>query len=529
MEDKLYNILEKFVINNNIKINPEDFKLQLQSNPSFPNIKSISDTLDYFGIDNIVANVPKDALEQLPECFLAVMETDTSKNLTQVLRKKNNIKLFKDDGSKETVSVSDFKTMWNGTIIAVEKSTEEINKQRNYFKNPITLLSVLTIIIISFSLFSLEPQAIAYTVFAIIGCYISYFIIRESLGLENKSTSKICNSAANNTSCNDVINAKNSKIFNLVSLSDASITFFTSIVLTIFFFGFNPSFFLGLSALSVPIIVYTIYSQAFILKKWCPLCLGVSGILIAQLVTSLLFINPLDFDVSYITKSILLAVAIYLIWLSVKELILKAKDKEQIQTDFLKFKRNENLFNTLLHKEKLSSTVNISSENSISFGNLNAPLEITSITNPLCGYCTKAFEGYDTLLKTYGDKIRLNIIFNVPSENIEQPATQISQKIISLYMVNPSEAYKALKNWFKIKDVDTWQLEYGIPNKDASLKILQQHTNWCDNKGINYTPATLIGDYFFPKEYEIKDLSLFIDSLTEQKKETNKIKEPIVP
>ncbi len=516
MKEKLYNILEKFVINNNVKINPKDFKLQLLSNPSYPSVKAISDTLDYFGIDNVVANVPKDALEQLPQCFLAVLEIDSSKTITQVVRKKDRIKLLKDDGSKEKLSIKDFKASWNGTIIAVEKSTEEIKKQQVYFKNPLIPLSLLGIIAITFSLINLELQAMLYTILALVGCGIAYFIVRESLGLHNEVTSKICNSASSNTSCSEVINSKN-KLLGLVSLSDATITFFMATVLIISLFNYNPSFFLGLSLLSIPIIFYSLYSQAFIIKKWCPLCLAVVGVLVAQLIITLVFISIIEFNAIYLIKSVVLTIAFYLSWIYAKGISIKAIKQEQLQTDFLKFKRNENLFTTLLTKKILPSKDKIEPDFQISFGNPDAKLKITSVTNPMCGFCTKAFEAYDTLLKTHGSKFELSIVFSVPTSSLENQGTQISQRIIDFYKDNPSKAYASLKDWFVNRDVDSWQSKYGIPSKDTSLHTLELHKTWCDLNEINYTPATIIGNYFFPQEYQIKDLSLFIDYLAEYK------------
>ncbi len=525
MEDKVYNILERFVINNNFKIIPEDLKLQLISNPSFPSAKSIIDTLDYFGIENIAANVSKDTLDQLPVCFIAILETNTSKSIALVLRKKNNIKLFKEDGTKKTVTIDGFKSAWNGTIIVIEKGVEEIKNHQIYFKNPLVPLSIIGVIAIVFSLVNVGLLGAFYAILTTIGCCLSYFIVKENLGLQNESTSKICNSAANNTSCSEVINSTSSTLLNRFSLSDMSITFFVAILLTISLFGYNPTFFFGLAILSIPITLYSVYAQAIIIKKWCPLCLGIGSILLTHAIIAIISFNAFEFNTAYLIKSISIFAACYLLWTYTKNILKKALQFEQTQKDFLKFKRNDNLFNTLLQKEKLPSNQKISSENSILFGNLNAPLVITSITNPICEFCAKVFEGYDTLLKTQGDKFRLNIVFNVPSDNLEYESSQISQKIIELYKENSSEAYTALKGWFQIKDIDTWQLKYGIPNNDTSLETLQQHTKWCTINRIIYIPATFIGVYKFPKEYEINDLSLFMDSLIEDQNKSIEIKE----
>jgi len=524
MEDKLYNILEKFIVNNNIRINPDDFKLQLISNPSFPSVKAISDTLDYFGIENIVANVPKDALEQLPEYFLAVISKDSNKYISQVQQLSNKIKLFHEDGKKEKISISDFKDIWNGTIIAVEKNNELRNTANFSLKKTIYPIAIIALTVSLYTVSKLELPAALYFIFTLVGCTLSYLIVRENLGLKNKSTSKICNSAENNTSCNEVINSKNSKLFGFLSLSDASITFFVSLVSIISIFGFDPNYFVAISILSIPIIAYSVFSQAYIIKKWCPLCLGIIGIMVAQIIITIPFLTTFNINIPFLLKGVTLTIAFYLLWINIKAIFKKALKQEQTEIDFYKFKRNENLFKSLLVKDKLINQDSLKTANALIFGNPNALIEITSITNPLCGFCTKAFESYDSLLNILGDKIKLNIVFNVSSEDTENPATQISQRIIEIYQLNKEDAYKALKNWFKIKNIDKWQETYNKPTMLSNYESLNSHYNWCLENDINYTPATLIGNYFFPKEYEIKDLSLFIDFLIETKEKSEAIK-----
>lgn len=523
MNDKLYPILEKFVVENNIKINPQDFKLQLISNPSFPSLKSISDTLDYYGIDNIVVNVPKEALNQLPKCFIALIENEKGQAIAQVQQTEKWVKLFKDDGTKEKLSIKSFMDTWTGTIIAVEKNETKINNSNAAYKNPIVLLALLSIVVLGIGLFSLTIPAITYTLLAVIGCCCSYFIVEENLGLNNVITSKICNSAANNTNCGDVINGTSGKLLNLLPLSDISITFFVSVLIIIGIFGYNPMFFLVISVASIPIVLYSIYAQAYVIKKWCPLCLGISGVLLLQALSTSFGFDSQEINLIYIMNGIALFIAIYLLWAIIKKVLVKSIKYDDLQMEFLKFKRNENLFETLLHKKSLRTNIPLNSNAMISFGNPDASLELYSITNPLCGFCTKAFESYDTLLKTHGSKFKLHIIFNVDSDTHKQASTQISQRIIELYQSSPKKSYAALKDWFAERNVQQWQDNYGIPPMDAPLQILASHYNWCTQNDINYTPATIIGNHFFPQEYELEDLSLFIDYLIEHQKNTDTI------
>lgn len=86
----LIKILQNYLKKENYNIDRNDFKLQLLSNQSYPSVKSITDTLDYFNIENIAINVPKDALDQLPDFFLAILNNNLSTTITQVEKKWKN-------------------------------------------------------------------------------------------------------------------------------------------------------------------------------------------------------------------------------------------------------------------------------------------------------------------------------------------------------------------------------------------------------------------------------------------------------
>lgn len=517
-------VIFNYVKRSNYAIEHNDLKLQLQSNPDYPSVKSITDSLDYFNIENLVANVPKDALAQLPNFFLAIINRNNSTSIAQVDIKQNGVKLLNSNGEKDKLSISDFKEIWNGTIIAIEKNTNTAKSNINsstLFKSPIVPFVLIAVFALLNSIISFDIPSLTCIITAAIGLLMSYYIVRENIGLFSQSTSKICNSTTNNTSCGEVINSNSSKLFGLVSLSDATVTYFLSLLLILPIVGYSASFFLLMSILAIPVIFYTIYQQAFLLKKWCPLCLVVASLILAQTVVAFITFNTFVLDVNYGLSSLFIFGFVYVSWSQLKTLFVENIQLNQEATEYLKFKRNHKLFNTLLEEEPIAEPIYIN-ENSILFGNPEAKLTINAITNPLCGHCTKAFKAYDTLLRKHPEDIKLNVIFNVPSKDLEQASSQVSQRIIELYQDNVQEAFLALQYWFEVRDATLWQTKYGKPNANAELTILEAHKSICTSNEISYTPATIINNYKFPKAYNIEDISFFIDNL----RDTNIIKEP---
>ena len=525
MSEQNLTILSNYLKREQYLVNEKNLKLQLLSNPDYPSVKSITDTLDYFNIDNLAANVPKDALEQLPNFFLAIIVKEHKTSIAQVDIGKSFVRLLDSNGNKEKLTVEGFKAIWNGTIIAIEKNSDTTTSNRSnisMLKHPVIPFILITAFAILSSIIQLNLVNFIYSVISTIGLVIGYFIVREAIGLFSKTTSKVCNSSTNNTSCGDVINSKSSKIFGFLSLSDLTITYFLSLLFIIPVLGYDASFLLLLGVLTFPIILYTVYQQAISIKKWCPLCLVVASLIISQTIIAFITLDFFIFNLNYSLISIFIFVLVYVSWLQVKSLIVDNLSLNHEATEYLKFKRNEKLFKTLLEEESIKESIFLN-ENSIVFGNPNAKITINAVTNPLCGYCTKAFQSYHNLLQKHTGDIKLNVIFNVPANNLEQSSSQISQRIIELYKESNQDAFFSLVYWFAVRDVIEWQNKYGLPNENADLNTLQKHKDICNQNDITYTPATIINNYKYPKAYNIEDLSFFIDNLIDIDKRTKSL------
>ncbi len=520
----LTKILLNYLKKENYHIDKHDFKLQLLSNPSYPSLKSITDSLDYFKIENVAAVVPTDALKQLPNFFLALIKNENNNSLAQVEQKKEKIKLFLDDGTTKSMTTDEFKEQWDGTVVVIDKQTEAAVTTNPMKLTPLVIVVMMVFLTLVVSVASFEIYSFLLSITSIVGVVLSYFLVREDLGLYNKETAKICNSVVQNTSCSDVVKSTSSKILGLFSLTDATIVFFSSQFLILTIVGFDMSAFKIVAVSSIPVIGYSLYTQGVSLKKWCPLCLGVAITLVAQLGIVLLVQSEFLVNPNYVVTSAITIMFVGLLWAFVKRLLKKEIELEETKTDFFSFKRDEKLFAHLISQKTLTVAPNLNSEYALVFGNLDAPLTITAVTNPTCGFCTNSFKVYDKLMQTHAGHFKMNIVFNVPANTFEYESTQIAQRIVELYSVDKDNAYSGLKEWFANKDVQFWHERYGSYTESSDLTTLQQHFNWCDANSIIYTPATIVDVNFFPKNYKIEDLPLFIEYLLER---VNK-KEPAV-
>jgi len=500
-------LLEKFLIKNNFThFNKRDIFLQLLSHPNNPSFRSMTDTLDYFGIENLAANVPEESLEMLPDDFLTLIE-ENGQQLVLATKKKGWIFIEDENGKKSKLQASDFKKRWSRNIIAIEKSTH-----RDTLRNIKDFWFIIsTVLFLTFiTLQELQIVTILRIAFAGIGLYISYLLVKEKVGYHSSSVLSVCTSLPN-SDCSDVINSKGGNITKDVSLADASLLYFLILFINCSLWENNAAI-TGLLFLGIPVGIYSLYYQGIVLKKWCPLCLGIVLIL-GLLAFTLRWETSTLLSKQEIVAFILLASLAIPAYFYVKRLIVTGKNQDQEITASRRFKRNPEILKKMMADTEIINETALF-ENDIIMGDENASTQIITYTNPLCGHCKNAFESYLKIAEMYPD-IKIVIRLNTETGDLDSHSTQISCKLIEINEEEGTyEFINAYISWFKDKNIDDWSKKYGKPKFNQShLLLLQEHKEWALNNKISYTPATIIGKKLFPSSYNHDDLVYIIKDI----------------
>ncbi len=525
MKNSLALIVQKLLSKNKIIHDKKELDFQIQSHPSYPSLHAITGVLDHFNIENIAAEVPTDidTLQQLPDSFIAQITTDNGNDLVTVSKVKNQpfYKLISGSGEKKEkkLSESEFLTQFTGIIVAVEKTDQETSKPTSNNRNIVFSAIFIALASIIFAIKNTELVNYIYMALSIVGTIASYSILKQELGQSTAIGNAFCSGNNDKKDCDAVLSSKGAEIIKGHKLSDLSIIYFSSLVVSSFFLpSMNPLFLISLVAL--PITLYSIYYQAKVVKTWCMLCLSIVGVLWLQ--AGVLFLNFKGFEnlIKLNSTSILITsisfIGVYVAWTFIKPIISELNQLQKEKIEFVKFKRNFNLFNSLLQK---STTLNTNIENTkeIVLGNKNANLEIVVITNPFCGHCKPVHKIVNDILKKYAENVKIIIRFNVPVEHPESNGVIVAGKLIELYNEKDTNiALEAMDEIYNGLDYDKWLSKWGkSKNEKTSLAILENEKEWCNQNAINFTPEILINGKSFPKEYQRTDLTYFIEELEE--------------
>ena len=537
MKDPLFVLVKTFLRKENYSLNFEELKLQLLSHPSYPSLHSVTAVLTHFGIDSLALEVPRNigTLKQLPERFISLISDKNRSEYVLATRNRDTISLLYDQRKKRDVLFDEFLGNWSGIVVGIEKGYTETPKNRAIRKAlPNVLFAMVLLVIVGWFFFS-EPNLFQSTHFisTLIGAFISFLILKHEFGFRSSTVDKFC-SPNEIMDCDAVLNSEGATVSKYLKLSDISIVYFIGLVFSWIFsiaFKADSSAIMITTLIATPITFYSLYYQHVIIKKWCPLCLGIVGVLWLQCVSLFIDSNSLasiefDFRGSFILFfGFLITTSI---WLFAKALLIKQQRLRKLELSHYKFKRNFDVFNVLYNGGKTVDAT-IEDQGEIVLGNKKAPLNILLITNPFCIHCRSAHGDLMKILNKNTGDVRISIRFNVPSDS-KYIANRVAARLLEIYNTESPRTFKsALHSVYKSSaDLDQWSLKWGESANGYFNSLLKKQQKWCHRNDINFTPAVFINGKEFPKEYEVNDLTYFIEDLLESaREESTEVKEHV--
>lgn len=486
------------------KLDRQEFYFQFNSHPNYPSALAFSDTLNFLGLKNDAYELEKEYWDELPEEFIALVDNSFS-----LVKKKGNEYTVYSDKIKNLNRDKLYKN--SGDFVLLFEKTDHVKTTSFFNFKPI--IYIVFGIIILYSVLQFAWYESVFNILSLLGVYISLELFNQKFGQESVVVSNICGGGSNTSSqssCSKIFSSDRTNIIGL-KLSDFSLIYFLGITLTGLIFP-QAQFLLKIAAaVSIFVILYSVYIQAFVEKALCRVCLVIIFILLAQLVLAFLYFGwSVSLSVVFITAVFFISLFFTIAFLN--NLMNQKEELKKSNSKNLRFKRNYDLFKReLLDKEKIEFTDN----QTFFLGSKEAKLHISVVSNPYCGFCKDAHKIIENLLLQHPDEISAQIRFNYAEGNTNEKYTQLISDFLSTYRNKPQcEFLNSIDTWFKNRDENEINKKYGAGHGEDLNDIIQM-TAENSAAGLNFTPVFIINGYQFPDKYDREDIHYFISELIE--------------
>ena len=347
-----------------------------------------------------------------------------------------------------------------------------------------------------------------------IGLFFSFLAIKESLGLGNRFLFRIC-SSINKGNCNQVIKSNVANLFYNITYSDLSFIFYIySFIISFFVTSFIKIISLNILfiPLSLAIIVYSLYQQKFIIKRWCLLCIGISFVSLIQfIILSIYYCNITYIDYRYILLSALIFFTFFVIWNVLKPIV---KDYTELlfeKFEKIKLYKDKEVFQLLLEKEPIILEKDFKKLSLIKLNNANSSFDLTLVLSPNCEYCKHEYRKFRELMFYYNEKINFNILFYFEMEDIEKKIITIVKNFY--YFKDKTFVVNAIDDFFiENYSVNKW-LSKGNKTSYTFTNTIFTNLGFLKKYNITNVPCLLVNNHLYPKGYNIDDIKYFLNDL----------------
>lgn len=507
MDSHNYSVVNKLLESNGFFVEKEVLFTQLNSHPDVGSFKSITDTLEFLDVDYLAVSIPKESLTQIKSAVIVNIIQGNQRQLALAKVLDGQSIEIRSQGTS-IVPLNQFLEVWGGMVIAIEPNS----KKRSVFKlsNVLTGFLITLLVTLTLSQTKFQVWPFLFDLSTLLGLGLSFLVFKESVYSHSKSS--LCK-VIGVSDCDSVISSSLSKVIGSISLTELTFIYFGGIFLSGLMLEQSRGLYY-VSLLSLLAIPYSLYLQINVLKKWCPLCIAVSFVLILQALTLSLEQAQSSFDVYELVSLLSSFGSIACIWFLLKPYLNKVKDYDEQNLKLMSFKRNYHLF---LSYYSQSEKWDLNMKNTIHWGgNKYASTRIVAITNPLCTTCFDTEKVLERIIEKFPEKVNVSLQFFVPVDNVKDDRFKVSSAIINARRVLSDEDFKAkMTEWLDEKRINVWK-EYLVSyesEEEASESIINNSFDWCLNHDINATPTLFINEKRFPMFYDPIDIESFIDEV----------------
>ena len=517
--DKFIPLVFRVLKDYGVSITLRSIEQEVNTHPEYPSMQSISDALDRWKVKHIVMQLTLEKLRALDVPVIAHLKQGEFIWVTQIT---DSAVHYWSATDKEKVETLDrFEQEWSGVALAInsvddagepdyrEKRGKERKEQ--IFKSLIAggilvLVTVLTWIAwANDGSLSLFPKLLMFFT-NVAGCYVSYLLVLQEKRQSDVLTDKFCK-VGKYIDCKKVTDSKYSSFFGIISWAELGAACFGSMLLWVAVAPLSDGWLPPLGWISLLVLPFTLWSlatQAFVIRKWCLFCCALVFLLWTNAVILLVFYSQLSEP--SIPNAAMLALLFIFSLVAVVEASKTIGSKARLYSQQREMEKIKYSFRTI--QSHLSDTSQSIGKPGLSFGNPASPHDFCLFISASCSHCRKAVKELRRLIEIYPD-FSYRLLFSVNSDDFDNKTNAIINRLINLNRtMSKNDFFDMLDTWYSMpeKSMETLQKAYQLASvQDCKVEIdALYHFN--RQNIIKYTPAILINEKLLSEVYSHNDL-----------------------
>ncbi|MEP7238222.1 MAG: vitamin K epoxide reductase family protein [Ferruginibacter sp.] len=527
----LSNVAKHYIKMLKVSVTPTTLTEELTQNPYYPSLYSIRNVFNKLSIANEAYQLTAEDLNKIEPPFIAYCSDQNTANDFVLVTKftETSVSYIAENSKPRQVTKEEFLKQWQKTIFiadpdaqsgendfAIKQKVEnlKITKQNFLYTGAVLIIGLMVYMFISSAGVANIMATTSIIFINLLGIGVTVLLLMYEIDKTNSFVKNICTAAGKQTSCDAVLNSKAAKLLGM-GWGEVGFFYFAAITLFLLFPGLpftNKIPWLAIAGtLAAPYILFSIYYQWQVVKKWCLLCLAVQAILLMELIWAikLFWIKPYSFHFTLlqITAIISCIVLPIVIWYLLKPYLSSVKNLSNYESAYKRLLHTPVVFSALI--EQQNTIPDGWQDLGINIGNPNAKNTIIKICNPFCNPCSKAHHVLERIIKNNA-QYKLKIIFNTSNEKYDLEPAKIVKLFLALSITYSEEQFKhVLDDWYlntKI-DPDKFLLKYPVKiNEDDSKKSIDKMFSWVVNAKITHTPMFFINGKQLSEYYTVEDI-----------------------
>ncbi len=487
-----------------------------QEHPHKYNMYGLKRMLDVYGIKSLGINVNSKDLEELTyPCILHIHG-----DFVIGLKCDGDTVTYLHHGKKTTGTIDEVRRMWTGNALVVEETTEAAEPdykehQRDGLISMAKTYSIPIMLILAAAV-GIANNISAVGIFGIIrialnlaGVLVCTMLMEKQLFGESSYGDRVC-SMFHHADCNSVLDGPMAKVFG-ISWSEIGFGYFVANILLLSLYPESSGFVAAANWLAMIYGVWSIYYQWRVARSWCVLCIIVQVIIWAMgtaAFISCLAVSCFPGFTSSLLSCIVFAASIMGVHLFAVANVTEKERAHAIQ-QYRALKADGDVAKALFEKSEYYETS--LSDSSIIFGNPNAKIRITILSNPHCNPCARMHERVEKLLVMEENGICVQYIFSSFNDELGDS----SRYLIFCYLNNSKD--KALYKFAQWYAKDKFNYKTVIAREEELIHTemieeeMEKHRMWRERTSLTATPTILVNGYKLPDEYELEDVAMIVD------------------